>query len=414
MFKADPLMLVQESLARVNELRKEFLICIELRIVIGKRLVLAHDKSKGLSPLRGLSSFRTCPRFGQDRGLVLAQDKAKGLYLLRACPHSGQGKWLILAQEKTKGLSSFRIRQRVCPLRIRQMAYPRSRLVLPQDKAKGLYSLRACPRQDKAKGLSALWACPSPGEGKGLVFAPGLSSPRKRQMSCPRSGLVITQDKANGLSSLRACPRSGQGRGFFLTQDKANSLYSLQAYPLLGQGQGKQEQPQKKADMERVMEIVFTNIFLVDFGFQYRESKFKQSGKEYPQESNLNFFLALLERWDLKTTTIRDNHKLDEIDIDEIYGLLETHELEIEQRNNRTRKKAKSVALKIEEKPVKKESSRRRAKEKALVIKSNSESSNSDDDSNSDSDEAVSDDDDEEQIIANGCSTCHEVFFSTT
>ncbi|KAL8154834.1 hypothetical protein AgCh_000257 [Apium graveolens] len=33
MFKADPLMLVQESLARVNEIRKEFLICIELRIV---------------------------------------------------------------------------------------------------------------------------------------------------------------------------------------------------------------------------------------------------------------------------------------------------------------------------------------------------------------------------------------------
>ncbi|KAL8097081.1 hypothetical protein AgCh_030253 [Apium graveolens] len=35
MFKADPLMLVQESLARVNEIRKEFLICIELRIVNG-------------------------------------------------------------------------------------------------------------------------------------------------------------------------------------------------------------------------------------------------------------------------------------------------------------------------------------------------------------------------------------------
>ncbi|KAL8089542.1 hypothetical protein AgCh_039134 [Apium graveolens] len=33
MFKADPLMLVQESLARVNEIRKEFLICIELSIV---------------------------------------------------------------------------------------------------------------------------------------------------------------------------------------------------------------------------------------------------------------------------------------------------------------------------------------------------------------------------------------------
>ena len=39
MFKADPLMLVQESLARVNEIRKEFLICIELSIVNGKQVI---------------------------------------------------------------------------------------------------------------------------------------------------------------------------------------------------------------------------------------------------------------------------------------------------------------------------------------------------------------------------------------
>ena len=85
--------------------------------------------------------------------------------------------------------------------------------------------------------------------------------------------------------------------------------------------------------------------------------------KEYPhEESNLKFLLALLEKWDLKTTTIRDNHKLDEIDIDEIYGLLKTYELEIEQRNSRTGKKAKSVALKVEENSLKKDSSRRKAK----------------------------------------------------
>ncbi|KAL8099445.1 hypothetical protein AgCh_031905 [Apium graveolens] len=36
MFKADPLMLVQESLARVNKIRKEFLICIELSTVNGE------------------------------------------------------------------------------------------------------------------------------------------------------------------------------------------------------------------------------------------------------------------------------------------------------------------------------------------------------------------------------------------
>ena len=39
MFKADPLMLVQESLVRVNEIRKEFLICIELSIVNDKQVI---------------------------------------------------------------------------------------------------------------------------------------------------------------------------------------------------------------------------------------------------------------------------------------------------------------------------------------------------------------------------------------
>ncbi|KAK1403290.1 hypothetical protein POM88_002895 [Heracleum sosnowskyi] len=100
---------------------------------------------------------------------------------------------------------------------------------------------------------------------------------------------------------------------------------------------------------------------------------------------------------DLKTTTIRDNYELADTDLDEIYGLLKTHELEIEQRNRRLSKKTKSVALKVEEKPIKKESSRKKAKGKALVIKSESESSNSDDDSNSD--EASDSEDDEEQMM---------------
>ncbi|KAK1352395.1 hypothetical protein POM88_053334 [Heracleum sosnowskyi] len=120
--------------------------------------------------------------------------------------------------------------------------------------------------------------------------------------------------------------------------------------------------------------------------------------KEYElEESNLKFLLSLPEKWDLKTTTIRDNYELADTDLDEIYGLLKTHELEIEQRNRRLSKKTKSVALKVEEKPIKKESSRKKAKGKALVIKSESESSNSDDDSNSD--EASDSDDDEEQMM---------------
>ncbi|KAK1403934.1 hypothetical protein POM88_003539 [Heracleum sosnowskyi] len=120
--------------------------------------------------------------------------------------------------------------------------------------------------------------------------------------------------------------------------------------------------------------------------------------KEYElEESNLKFLLSLPEKWDLKTTTIRDNYELADTDLDEIYGLLKTHELEIEQRNRRLSKKTKSVALKVEEKPIKKESSRKKAKGKALVIKSESESSNSDDDSNSD--EASDSEDDEEQMM---------------
>ncbi|KAK1365855.1 hypothetical protein POM88_041416 [Heracleum sosnowskyi] len=121
--------------------------------------------------------------------------------------------------------------------------------------------------------------------------------------------------------------------------------------------------------------------------------------KEYNlEESNLKFLLSLPEKWDLKTTSIRDNYDLDDTDLDEIYGLLKTHELEIDQRNRRSSKKTKSVALKVEEKPIeKKESSKKKAKGKALVIKSESESSNSDDDSNSD--EASDSEDDEEQLM---------------
>ncbi|KAK1357710.1 hypothetical protein POM88_050966 [Heracleum sosnowskyi] len=94
--------------------------------------------------------------------------------------------------------------------------------------------------------------------------------------------------------------------------------------------------------------------------------------KEYNlEESNLKFLLSLPEKWDLKTTSIRDNYDLEDTDLDEIYGLLKTHELEIDQRNRRSSKKTKSVALKVEEKPIeKKESSKKKAKGKALVIKS--------------------------------------------
>ncbi|KAL8093227.1 hypothetical protein AgCh_035208 [Apium graveolens] len=58
--------------------------------------------------------------------------------------------------------------------------------------------------------------------------------------------------------------------------------------------------------------------------------------KEYDiEDSNLKFLLALPESWDLKATIIRDNYNLEETTLDEIYGMLKTHELEMEQRSKR-------------------------------------------------------------------------------
>ncbi|KAL8088518.1 hypothetical protein AgCh_038340 [Apium graveolens] len=51
--------------------------------------------------------------------------------------------------------------------------------------------------------------------------------------------------------------------------------------------------------------------------------------KEYDlEDSNLKFLLALPEKWDYKVTSIRDNYELDKTPLDEIYGVLKTHELE--------------------------------------------------------------------------------------
>ena len=70
---------------------------------------------------------------------------------------------------------------------------------------------------------------------------------------------------------------------------------------------------------------------------------------------------------------------------DEIYEILKTHELEIEQRNKIHDSKFKSIALKVEEKAPKEVVVKRsRSKRKALITKSDNESSNSHDDSNSD------------------------------
>ena len=121
--------------------------------------------------------------------------------------------------------------------------------------------------------------------------------------------------------------------------------------------------------------------------------------KEYDlEDSNLKFLLALPEKWDLKATIIRDNYELGEMELDEVYGMLKTHELEMEQRNKRQGKKSKSIALKVEDEAVSKVSSKKKAKDKALVAKSDVESSESDDDSNSE-ESSNSEDIDEKQLM---------------
>ncbi|KAL8155985.1 hypothetical protein AgCh_001154 [Apium graveolens] len=107
--------------------------------------------------------------------------------------------------------------------------------------------------------------------------------------------------------------------------------------------------------------------------------------KEYDlEDSNLKFLLALPEKWDFKVTSIRDNYQLHNTPLDEIYGVLKTHEVEMEERSKRKGSKARPIALKIEEKP--KEKSRRKSysKGKAMIANSDTESSNSNDDSNTD------------------------------
>lgn len=77
-------------------------------------------------------------------------------------------------------------------------------------------------------------------------------------------------------------------------------------------------------------------------------------GKVYSNEdSNAKFMRALPQEWDLKTTIIRDNTDLDEVSLDEVYGRLKTHDLEIQQRRNKNSNKMKSVALNVESKQSK-------------------------------------------------------------
>ncbi|KAL8088485.1 hypothetical protein AgCh_038310 [Apium graveolens] len=89
------------------------------------------------------------------------------------------------------------------------------------------------------------------------------------------------------------------------------------------------------------------------------------------EDSNLKFLLALPEKWDFKVTSIRDNNQFNITPLDEIYGVLKTHELEMEQRSKRKKSKSRPVALKVEEKPKEKARRKSYSKGKTMISKSN-------------------------------------------
>ena len=120
-------------------------------------------------------------------------------------------------------------------------------------------------------------------------------------------------------------------------------------------------------------------------------------GKEYAAEdSNTKFLRALPEDWDTQTSIIRHQYDLNAVSLDEIYGMLRTHDLEVQQRKNRRSIKAKSVALNVEAKSKRKavEVSRKKVK----VVESDTEDAPSDTDPDPESDGDSTDSDMKEMV----------------
>ena len=116
-------------------------------------------------------------------------------------------------------------------------------------------------------------------------------------------------------------------------------------------------------------------------------------GKEYEAEdSNTKFLLALPEEWDLQTTVIRHKYDLDTMSLDEIYGILRTHDLEVEQRKKKRNQKSKHVALNIEASNPRHKSDKM-SKGKCKAIKSDTDDSPSDTDTDANTDDESTDSD---------------------
>ncbi|KAK1394768.1 hypothetical protein POM88_013824 [Heracleum sosnowskyi] len=122
--------------------------------------------------------------------------------------------------------------------------------------------------------------------------------------------------------------------------------------------------------------------------------------KEYETEdSNTKFLRALPEEWDTQTSIIRHQYDLNTVSLDEVYGMLRTHDIEVQQRKNKKSSKAKSIALKAEAKSKGKamEVSRR----KSRIVESDPDDLSSDTDGNPDANtDGDSSDSDMEEMVA--------------
>ena len=71
------------------------------------------------------------------------------------------------------------------------------------------------------------------------------------------------------------------------------------------------------------------------------------------EDSNTKFLRALNEEWETQTSIIWHQYNLEIITLDEVYGMLRTHDLEVQQRKERKSNKGKLVALKVNAKTSK-------------------------------------------------------------
>ena len=99
-------------------------------------------------------------------------------------------------------------------------------------------------------------------------------------------------------------------------------------------------------------------------------------GQMYLNEfSNIKFLRSLPEEWDVQTSIIRYGNNLETVSPDELYRMLKTHDLKLQQRNNRKSTKVKQVALKFDSRSaVAKEKNSNFAKRKGKEVVSSDES----------------------------------------